>query len=56
MEFQKCSAYARQDATVMYLYTDNVTYYVYNNMHKGLKLSMGNYALSYNIIHNKTMF
>ena len=51
MDFQKLSAYTRQDATVMCSYIhrycdiDIVTHYASHHMHKGLKLNAGNYHM-----------
>ena len=45
VEFQECSAYARQDATVMCLDMDIATHYVFSDMWKGSKLSTGNYCM-----------
>ena len=45
VEFQECSAYARQDATVMCTYTDIATNYVLSHFWNGLKLSAENYRM-----------
>ena len=49
LKFHDCSAYVRQDETVMYQYTDIVTHCIFRHVCKDLKLNAGNYCIGYTV-------